>query len=110
MLAGYNYTLAKIGWRYSPGEGFILDTRTAWMREKFDDRNPQKLLLGSGYYGEWVANQTATWVESPKGTLDFGWSARAIRDQGYSDQYQSNLTALWSGLVHISAGVLPTTT
>ena len=126
MLAGYDFTLAKIGWRYTPGEGFILTTRAAWMREKFDDRDPKSLLLQSGYYGEWVANQTATWVESPNGTLDFGWSARAIRDQGYANQYQSNLTfrllenyrgnatrgggylaqswSTWAGRLHFTAG------
>src|SRR5579864_7633895 len=96
------------------------------MREKFDDRNPQKLPLESGYYGEWVGSQSATWVESPKGTLDFGWDVRAIRQQGYADQYQSNLTArllenyrgnstrggayvgqswsAWSGVLRVSAG------
>src|SRR6185437_5142067 len=89
MLAGYDFTVVKAGWRYTPGPGFILNTRAAWMREKFDDKNPQKLPLGTGFYGEWVANQAATWLESPKGTLDFGWSARRIRDQGRADQYQS---------------------
>jgi hypothetical protein len=124
--AGYDFTLAKVGWRYTPDEKFILNTRAAWMREKFDDLNPQNLQLGQGYYGEWVASQSATWIESAKGTLDFGWSSRAIRDQGYTDQYQSNLTprvlenyrgdatrggvylgqswSAFSGLLHLSAG------
>jgi len=92
MLAGYDYTLAKVGWRYTPNQGFILTTRAAWMREKSDDRDPKSLLLQSDFYGEWVANQTATWVESPNGTLDFGWNVRDIRDQGYANQYNSNLT------------------
>ena len=126
MLAGYDFTLAKAGWRYTPDEHFILTSRAAWMREKADDQNPQKLPLGAGYYGEWLANQTATWVQSSNATLNFGWSARAIRDQGYQDQYQSNLTArllenfrgdstrggvffgqswsAWSGRLHFSAG------
>jgi hypothetical protein len=126
MLAGYDFTLGKVGWRYTPGEGFILTTRAAWMRERFDDKNPKSLLLQSGYYGEWVANQTATWVESPNGTLDFGWSVRSLRDQGYANQYNSNLTfrllenyrgnstrgggylaqswSAWSGRLHLTAG------
>jgi hypothetical protein len=126
MLAGYDYTLAKAGWRYTPNAKFILNSRAAWMREKSDDQNPKRLLLQSDFYGEWVANQTATWVESPNGTLDFGWSVRDIRDQGYANQYQSNLTFLllekyhgdgrrgggyvgqsWSALsgkLHVSAG------
>ena len=126
MLAGYDYTLAKAGWRYTPNAKFILTTRAAWMREKSDDLNPKRLLLQSDFYGEWVANQTATWVESPNGTLDSGWSVRDIRDQGYANQYQSNLTfqllekyrgnstrgggylgqswSAWSGKLHLSAG------
>ena len=126
MLASYDFTVGKVGWRYTPDEKFLLTTRGAWMREKFDDQNPQKLLLGEGYYGEWVASQTAAWIESPKATLDFGWDTRVVRDQGYSDQYQSNLTArllenyrgnstrggayvvqsvsALSGLLHFSAG------
>jgi hypothetical protein len=91
--AGYDFTVAKLGWRYTPNEKFILHSRAAWMREKFYDQNPQKLLLGDGFYGEWTGNQTATWVANSNSTLDFGWSARAIRDQGYANQYQSNLTA-----------------
>ncbi|HEY3840506.1 MAG TPA: TonB-dependent receptor [Bryobacteraceae bacterium] len=124
--AGYDFTVVKAGWRYTPSEKFILNTRAAWTREKFDDENPKKLLLGDGYYGEWIANQGATLVENPDSTLDFGWSVREIRDQGYSDQYQSNLTSTlleryngkstrggaylgqswsaWSGLLRITAG------
>ena len=126
MLAGYDYTLAVAGWRYTPNAKFILNSRAAWMREKSDDQNPKRLLLQSDFYGEWTANQTATWVESPNGTLDFGWTARQIRDQGYANQYQSNLSFLlldryrgdstrgggylgqswsgWSGKFHLSAG------
>lgn len=126
MLAGYDYTLAKAGWRYTPNAKFILNTRAAWMREKSDDRNPKSLPLQSDFYGEWVANQTATWVERSNSTLDFGWTVRDIRDQGYANQYQSNLTflllekyrggttrggaylgqswSLLSGRVHLSAG------
>jgi hypothetical protein len=124
--AGYDFTVAKVGWRYTPCDKFILNTRAAWTREKFNDQNPKNLLLGEGYYGEWIANQGATWVESPAATLDFGWSVRDIRDQGYSDQYQNNLNptlleryngnstrggtyfgqswSAWSGLLRITAG------
>ncbi len=124
--AGYDFTVAKLGWRYTPNEKFILATRAAWTREKFNDLNPKNLLLERGYYGEWIANQTATWIETSKATLDFGWSTRDIRDQGYSNQYQNNLNAtlleryngkstrggtyfgqswsVWSGLLRITAG------
>ena len=93
MLAGYNFTLAKAGWRYTPNEKFIVNTRAAWMREKFDDQNSKGMLLQQGHYGEWVGNQTASWVQSPNATFDAGWNVREIRDQGTNNQFQSNLTA-----------------
>lgn len=126
MTAGYDYSLAKIAWRYSPNEKFVVHSRAAWMREKFDDENPKNLLLNSGFYGEWVGNQAASWIESPAAKMDFGWSVREIREQGYSNQYQSNLSARllegyrgnstrgggylgqtwagWHGMVHLAAG------
>ncbi len=91
MLGNFNDTVAKVAWRYTPNGKFILTTRGAWMREKFNDHDPESLPLEDGYYGEWVANQTATWVESPQGTLDLGWTVREIRNQGFTNQYQSNL-------------------
>jgi hypothetical protein len=127
--AGYHYTLANAGWRYTPGRKFLLTSHAAWMREKFDNTNRTSLLLGQGYYGEWVGNTAATWEWSAHGTLDFGASLRQLRDSGRSIQYQSSATApprlldrfdgaatllggyaqqSWTGLsgaLHLSAGV-----
>ena len=127
MEAGYHYTLANLGWRYSPTGKLLVVNHAAWMREKYENRNPTKLPLGGGYYGEWVWNANATWMWNARSPLDAGWSFRRLRDEGFSNQYQSNSpvprllnhfngTAArtggyvqqtwmpWSGRIHLTAG------
>lgn len=94
MKAGYHYTLGNFGWRYAPTNKLLIVNRAAWMREKFDNSNPTSLPLGSGYYGEWVWNGSATWLWSHKHPLDAGWSVRKIRDQGFLIHYQSTASQL----------------
>ena len=80
MLAGYHLTLANLGWRYTPGESFLIASRVAYMRERYNNRNREELDLARGYYGEWI------WGE--RNTLDAGWSLRSIRDDGFDNRYQ----------------------
>ena len=124
---GYNYTFANLGWRYTPSAKFVLTTHAAWMREKFDNYNPNPLPLGHGYYGEWVSTTNASWLwGSGSNPLDAGFSVRRLRDSGFSTQYQTvtsarlpdqyNGTAVetegftqqawtaWKGLIHVTAG------
>jgi hypothetical protein len=128
LTGAYHYTLANLGWRYSPSEKLLIVNHAAWMREKFDNNNPTKLPLDAGYYGEWVWNTAATWMWNQQTPLDAGWSLRRLRSDGFSDQYQTNSplprlldhsdgTALreggyvqqswmpWAGRLHFSAGV-----
>jgi len=93
VTAGYHYTLANLGWRYSPVERLLIVNHFAWMREKFNDQNPNKLPTSGGFYGEWVWNGSATWMWNSKSPLESGWSLRQLRDQGFSDQYQTVVTA-----------------
>jgi hypothetical protein len=127
MLAGYHYTLANLGWKYTPTDKLIVTNHLAWTREKYDNSNPNNLLLGAGYYGEWVGNSNATWMWNAKAPLDVGFSARQLRDEGFANQYQSVVTAprlldhfngnalllggyvqqswmAWSGRLHFTAG------
>jgi len=126
--AAYNYTLANLGWRYTPTDKLALVSHAAWMREKFDNLDPSKLLLGNGFYGEWVANTNGSWSWSDTGAFDFGISARRMRDEGFTAQYQIVATAPrlldhfngtgvltgayvsqtwtgWSGHLHLTASV-----
>jgi len=93
VTAGYHYTLGNFGWRYAPGAKLAINTHAAWMREKFDNDNPTRLPLGAGYYGEWVANTTATWMWNARNPLDIGVSFRRLRDEGFTNQYINVATA-----------------
>lgn len=127
LSAGYHYTFANLGWRYSPTERLMIVSHAAWMREKFNDQNPDKLPTSEGFYGEWVWNTSATWMWNPSSPLEAGWSMRQLRDEGFADQYQSVVTApqvldhfngnalrlggylqqswtTWSGRLHFTAG------
>ena len=126
--AGYHYTLGNLGWRSSPTAKLLIVSHLAWMREKFDNYNPTKLPLGAGFYGEWVANVSATWMWNAQTPFDAGVSLRRLRGNGTNFQYQTNApvprlldhsdgTALresgyaqqswmpWAGRLHFTAGV-----
>jgi hypothetical protein len=89
MDGGYHYTLANLGWHATPTNTLIVSSHAAWMREKWNDTDPNSLSLGQGFYGEWVWNANATWMWNNRAPLDIGWSTRELRDEGYSNQYQS---------------------
>jgi hypothetical protein len=128
VTAGYHYTVANLGWRYTPTSKLLINTHAAWMREKFDNNNPTNLPLGAGYYGEWVGNSTATWMWNRQNPLEIGVSVRQLRDAGFAIQYQTGAAlprlldhfdgtatraggftqqawTAWRGRVHLSAGV-----
>jgi hypothetical protein len=93
VTAGYHYTLFNLGWRYTPVDRLLIVNHAAWMREKYDDHNPSKLPTSGGYYGEWVWNGAATWMWNARNPLEAGWSVRRLRDEGYTNQYVSVVTA-----------------
>ena len=128
VTAGYHYTLGNLGWRYAPGERFLLSSHAAWMREKYDNENLNRQPLGGGYYGEWVWNANGTWMWNRQSPLDFGGGIRRLRSSGFANQYQSTSPAPrlldrhegtaareggyaqqswmpWAGRLHITAGV-----
>jgi hypothetical protein len=93
VTAGYHFSFANLGWRYSPVDRLMIVSHAAWMREKFDDHNPNNLPTAAGFYGEWVWNSSATWMWNARSPLEAGWSIRQLRDQGFSDRYQTVATA-----------------
>jgi hypothetical protein len=107
MDAGYHYILGNLGWRYTPSDKLLISSHAAWMREKYGDTNPNDTSLGAGYYGEWVWNTTATWMWSSQSALDAGWSMRRIRDEGYAQQFNSNVLRVqqsWDGTAQLDGG------
>ena len=93
LNAAYDFSFANLGYRYSPSNRLMFVTHAAWMREKFNDHNPEQLPTAAGFYGEWVWNSSATWMWNSASPLEVGWSMRRLRDQGFSDSYQSVVTA-----------------
>ena len=97
----YNYTLANLGWHYTPTAKVALTSHAAWMREKYDNFDPNPLPLGDGFYGEWVGNANASWLWAGDAKLDIGISGRLLRDAGFAAQYQSAAAARllnqWNG-------------
>jgi hypothetical protein len=89
MEAGYHYTLVNLGWRYSPNARLSIVNHAAWMRERYNDTTPTPLPLSGGFYGEWVWNASATWLWSSAAPFEAGWSVRRLRDQDYSNQYNT---------------------
>lgn len=113
----YNFTLANLGWRFAPSPEFVVNTHAAWMREKFNNYDPNPLPLEGGFYSEWVATTNASWIWSSHGRnpapvtpggavgsaavadastgadgatpLDMGVTIRRPRDSGFADQYVS---------------------
>jgi hypothetical protein len=91
--AGYHYTLGNLGWRYTPAPKLLISAHAAWMREKFENRNPTDHPLGDGHYGEWTGSVAATWMWNQNAPLDLGVTVRRIRDAGNEYRYQNTVTA-----------------
>ncbi len=83
LNGSYHLSLANLGWRYAPGERFLLTNRVAFIEERFINHNPDDLPLLSGRYGEWVWNSRGTWLWRGKDVIDFGWSVRRIRNDSF---------------------------
>lgn len=88
LQGNYDFTLANLGWRYTPFDGLVVNSHAAYLRERSGDINPSNLNLDSELYGEFVENSSATWAWSAHTPLDFGESVRRVRDAGFSNQYQ----------------------
>lgn len=86
--SNYHYTLANLGWNYTPNEHFLTTNHVAWSREALFDENKINLNFDRGQYGEWVWNSDAVWMWHAQDSFDFGWSMRRIRDDGLTRTFQ----------------------
>ena len=85
LFGHFDYSLATLGWHYSPDSKLTIVSHAAWMREKSNDTNTSAQLLDDAYYGEWVANTTATWNWNEQDPLQVGWSFRRVRSQSVTN-------------------------
>lgn len=90
MLSDYHFTMANLASRYAPNPNFLVTSRAAWTRERGSAGNPSGISLGTDGYGEWVGRSDATWIWKGSNTLSFGGLLRRLRDDGTSNEYQSN--------------------
>lgn len=94
MLSEYHLTLASAAWQYAPSERLLLTSRAAYMRERFENLNRDRMKLAGGYYGEWIWSGSASWTQSPAMSLEAGWSLRRLREDGSYNRYQFNPFAI----------------
>ena len=87
MLARQRFAIANLGWRYTPDDTLLIASHAAWMRENFDNQNPDRQALGAGNYREWVLNANVTWMWNRRSPLNGGFSLRNIRDAGFSNEF-----------------------
>jgi hypothetical protein len=110
MLANYHTTAVSLGWRATPSASATLTQKVAWMRERFEDENRERLSLGDGLYGEWVWNADVSWLWKAGGPLEAGVSLRRLRDAGglnryaFTTAYTLRRRELWSGSALRSGG------
>jgi hypothetical protein len=88
MTSNYHYTLANLGWSFTPSSQFLATSHVAYVREALRDANPNNIKFDHGQYGEWVWNSNATWMWRPQDSFHFGWSMRRLRDDGFSRGFQ----------------------
>ena len=86
-FSDYHYTLASLAWRWTPTSSALVTQRLGWMRERFENWNKERRPLARGGYGEWIWNGDGAWTWRGSNTLEFGASARRLREDSYSGRY-----------------------
>lgn len=109
MNASYHTSLVNLGWRSALSPAALVTARAAWMRERSENGNNRELGLGGAGYGEWIGNASLLWNWSRSTPLEAGFSARRIRDDGFSARYNFNPLALrrrdnWHGTAQRAGG------
>jgi hypothetical protein len=88
MLGDYHVTMASLGWRATLAPKGLLESRLAFLRESYDNRNRDRRSLAGGRYVEWAWTGTGLWSFAPAAPLEAGWSLRRPRDNGFRNWYE----------------------
>jgi len=90
MLGDYHTSLAALGWRYTPAPNATIQSKVAWLREAFENRNRESLQMARGQYGEWISNTGLSWTWARQAPLTGGLQLRRLRDDGVLARYSLN--------------------
>jgi hypothetical protein len=82
-----DFTLARLGWRFAMNPHLLMDTRSAYIRQRSSTANPLQQPLDADYYGEWVGGTRAVWSWRDDQILEAGYAGRRLRDSNYSVNY-----------------------
>lgn len=94
VMARFQPTIARAGWRWTPGTTVVVNAAGAWMREDYSHLNRDDLVLGSGLYGEWVGTGSVSWHRTRGHQVETGWSTRRLRDDGLTVRFLTNTTTV----------------
>lgn len=94
FFSDYKITLANLSWRYTPSQSFLVTNRFAYLRERYFVDNRDHAPLGGGAYGEWVWDTDARAIWHKNQELQFGFSARRLRDDSFDNRFLSTPPAL----------------
>ncbi len=82
-----DFTLARLGWRWSVTPRLLVDARGAYLREPDQLFNSAHQLVNSTYHAEWIGGTGLTWAWSQNSVLEAGWTERQLRDRAYDAFY-----------------------
>lgn len=97
FFSDYKFTLVNLSWQYTPSQLFLVSNHFAYLRERYFVDNRDHAHLGGGAYGEWVWNADARAIWHNNQELQFGFSARRLRDDSFDNRFFSTppvLTAM----------------
>lgn len=92
VSGGNDFDLGRVGWRYTVTPKLLLDTQGAYIRQRFDTRNPSSQILSTDYYGEWVGGTRAVWNWHPDHVMEAGYTLRRLRDAGYEQDFNGGIS------------------
>ncbi len=84
-----DFTLARLGWRWSANPHLLVDARGAYIREPDELFNTGNQGVTSTYHGEWAGGMGLTWAWSNDNILEAGWSERQLHDTADYTYYPS---------------------
>lgn len=75
-----DFTLARLGWRWSANPHLLVNARGAYLREPDELLNTGNQGVTKTYHGEWAGGAGLTWAWSNDNILEVGWSERQLHD------------------------------